>query len=39
MTRKQNNAKEPDWKALLAEQRDFLRPLAQAILKQVMKRR
>jgi putative transposase len=36
MTRKQNNAKEPDWKALLAEQGDFLRPLAQAILQQVM---
>jgi len=25
-----------DWKALLAEQGDFLRPLAQAILQQVM---
>ena len=36
MTRKQNNAKELDWKALLAEQGDFLRPLAQAILRQVM---
>jgi len=36
MTRKQNNAKEVDWKALLAEQGDFLRPLAQAILQQVM---
>jgi putative transposase len=36
MTRKQNNAKELDWKALLAEQGDFLRPLAQAILQQVM---
>jgi transposase-like protein len=36
MTRKQNNAKELDWKSLLAEQGDFLRPLAQAILQQVM---
>src|SRR6185437_4208048 len=36
MTRKQNNAKEPDWKALLGEQGDFVRPLAQAILQQVM---
>lgn len=36
MTRKQNNAKELDWKALLAEQQDFLRPLVQEIILQVM---
>lgn len=36
MTRKQNNAKEPDWKALLAEEADFLRPLVQEVVQQVM---
>jgi putative transposase len=36
MTRKQNNAKELDWKVLLAEQQDFLRPLVQEIMQQVM---
>jgi putative transposase len=36
MTRKQNSAKELDWKALLAEQQDFLRSLVQEILQQVM---
>jgi hypothetical protein len=27
MTRKQNNAKKVEWKQLIAEQQDFLRPL------------
>jgi len=36
MTRKQNNAKQINWKALMAEQSDFLRPLVQEVVQQVL---
>ena len=36
MTRKQNNAKKPNWKEVLAEQEDFLRPLIQEVVQQVL---
>jgi putative transposase len=36
MTRKQNNAKKVEWKQLIAEQQDFLRPLIREVLQQVM---
>ena len=36
MTRRQNSAKQPDWKAMMAEQQDFLRPLIREVLQQVM---
>src|SRR6476620_11596581 len=36
MTRKQNSAKQMNWKAMMAEQKDFLRPLIQEVLQQVM---
>jgi putative transposase len=36
MTRKQNSAKQMDWKAMMAEQKEFLRPLIQEVLQQVM---
>src|SRR5512132_1528097 len=36
MTRKQNSAKQIDWKAMMAEQQDFLRPLIREVLQQVM---
>lgn len=36
MTRRQNSAKQMDWKAMMAEQKDFLRPLIQEVLQQVM---
>ena len=36
MTRKQNSAKQVDWKAMIAEQQDFLRPLIREVLQQVM---
>jgi hypothetical protein len=36
MTRRQNSAKQMDWKAMMAEQQDFLRPLIQEVLQQVM---
>src|SRR4028119_2520496 len=36
MTRKQNSAKKADWKEMLAEQPDFLRPLVQELLQQVL---
>ena len=36
MTRKQNSAKKQDWKELLVEQRDFLRPLVQEVMQQVL---
>jgi putative transposase len=36
MTRKQNSAKQMDWKAMMAEQQDFLRPLIRQVLQQVM---
>ena len=36
MTRKQNSAKKPDWKEMLAEQPDFLRPLVQELVQQVL---
>lgn len=36
MTRKQNSAKQVDWKAMMAEQQDFLRPLIREVLQQVM---
>ena len=36
MTRKQNSAKKADWKEMLAEQPDFLRPLVQELVQQVL---
>ena len=36
MTRRQNSAKQMDWKAMMAEQQDFLRPLIREVLQQVM---
>jgi putative transposase len=36
MTRKQNSAKQVDWKAMMAEEQDFLRPLIREVLQQVM---
>jgi putative transposase len=36
MTRKQNSAKNVEWKQLIAEQQDFLRPLIREVLQQVM---
>ena len=36
MTRKQNNAKKVEWKQLIGEQQDFLRPLIREVLQQVM---
>jgi transposase-like protein len=36
MTRRQNSAKKPDWKAMLAEQPDCLRPLVQELVQQVL---
>jgi putative transposase len=36
MTRKQDNAKKPDWKALMVDQEDFLRPLVQEVVQQVL---
>jgi putative transposase len=36
MTRKQDNAKKINWKELIAEQEDLLRPLIQTVLQEVM---
>jgi transposase-like protein len=36
MTGKQNSAKKLAWKEMLAEQEDFLRPLVQEIVQQVL---
>lgn len=36
MTRKQDSAKMAQWKELLAEQQDFLRPLIQEVVQQVL---
>jgi len=36
MTRKQDNAKKVNWKAMVAEQEDFLRPLIREVLQEVM---
>jgi len=36
MTRKQNNAKQPNWKEVMSGQEDFLRPLIREVLQQVM---
>ncbi len=36
MTRKQDTAKRSNWKELLAEQEDFLRPLIQEVVQQVL---
>src|SRR3954452_7416842 len=36
MTRKQDNAKKPNWKEVLAEQEEFLRPLIQEVVQQVL---
>src|SRR5512135_1964679 len=36
MTRKKDSAKKLDWKALMAGQEDFLRPLMQAVVQQVL---
>jgi putative transposase len=36
MTRKQNSAKQINWKEVLAEQGDFLRPLVQEVVQQVL---
>lgn len=36
MTRKKDSANKPDWKALMAGQEDFLRPLVQEVVQQVL---
>lgn len=36
MTRKQDSANKIDWKALISEQQDFLRPLVQEVVQQVL---
>src|SRR3954452_3354128 len=36
MTRKQNSAKQINWKEVMAEQEDFLRPLVQEVVQQVL---
>ena len=36
MTRKQNNASQTNWKALIANQEDFLKPLIREVLQQVL---
>jgi putative transposase len=36
MTRKKHSAKQVDWKAVLAEQEDFLRPLVREVLQQLL---
>lgn len=36
MTRKQDNAKKMNWKDLFAEQEDFLRPLVEEVVQQVL---
>jgi putative transposase len=36
MTRKQDSAKRSDWKELMAGQEDFLRPLIQEVVRQVL---
>lgn len=36
MTRKQDSAKGMNWKALMAEQEDFLRPLIQEVVQQIL---
>jgi transposase-like protein len=36
MTRKQDNAKRRNWKASMAQQEDFLRPLIQEVVQQVL---
>src|SRR3712207_4182292 len=36
MTRKQDNANRIDWKELISEQQDFLRPLIQEVIQQVL---
>jgi putative transposase len=36
MTRKKGNTSAVDWKAVIGEQRDFLRPLVQEVLQQVL---
>lgn len=36
MTRKQNSAKQINWKEVMAEQSDFLRPLVQEVVQQVL---
>ena len=36
MTRKQDNAKKVNWKGMMAEQEDFLRPLIREVLQEVM---
>ena len=36
MTRKQNSAKKLDWKEMMAEQPEFLRPLVQEVLQQIL---
>ena len=36
MTRKQDNAKQTNWKELMKEQEDFLRPLIREVLQEVL---
>ena len=36
MTRKQDSSKRTDWKELMAGQEDFLRPLIQEVIQQVL---
>jgi transposase-like protein len=36
MTRKQDSAKAVDWKEVMREQEDFLRPLIREVIQQVL---
>ena len=36
MTRKQDSAKKQNWKDLVAEQKDFLKPLVQEVVQQLL---
>ena len=36
MTRKQHNAKQTNWKELMAQDEDFLRPLIREVIQQVL---
>jgi transposase-like protein len=36
MTRKKDSAKQINWKELMAEQEDFLRPLIREVIQQVL---
>ena len=36
MARKQDNAKQVNWKEVIGEQEDFLRPLIREVIQQVL---